>query len=312
MATAQAHSGVSARGSFEVTRQDRVFGGERPGKRFAIRDDILFECIGIGAGAMYRGDSIVGFNYGKDNGYALLQYFASRALGIHRLPLCEDRIYFDAGVRGRMLQPLLAKLDESRVAAICAEVVEIYKHTQLALAQVGLTEVCLRRELAVKPDAMARSEDYANTLVRLHRSATLLGLEYVDVEMDTLNSFGDEDAYKRDVTLEVTIPVFYCSELIEARDSVQLPVETGEWVIINRSPNGVIRIPTNSISYDHAMFKEDRPFTIDRARAFMESYIPVVVRAPMRAPSNLANWGISPSWLHKALRILNIDIRRAR
>jgi len=299
---------------FEVTRQDRVFAGERPGKRFAIRDDILFECIGIGAGAICRGDSIVGFNYGKDNGYALLQYFASRALGIHRLPLCEDRIYFDAGVRARILQPLLAKLDEARVAEICAEVVELYKHTQRALAQVGLTEVSLRRELAAKPDSMTRSEDYANTLVRLHRSATLLGLEAVDVEMDTLNSFGDENAYKRDVTLEVTIPardVFYCSELIKARDNVQAPVETGEWVIINRSPNGVVRVPTRSISFDQAMFREDRPFTIDRAREFMESYVPVVVRAPMRTPSHLANWGISPSWLREALRILNIDIRRA-
>ncbi|MEX6035786.1 hypothetical protein [Providencia hangzhouensis] len=68
--------------------------------------------------------------------------------------------------------------------------------------------------------------------------------------MDTLNSFGDQNCYWADIALELEVPakdIFYCSQLIADRPFHSKTVESGEWIVINRSPTGVVHIPVSSI-----------------------------------------------------------------
>mgnify|MGYP007087006462 FL=1 len=67
--------------------------------------------------------------------------------------------------------------------------------------------------------------------------------------------------------------VLYCSHLVADRDKVC--VETGEWVIINRSPNGVVTLPATSIVLRESEYAESSAFTIKEARSFMEDYEPI-------------------------------------
>jgi hypothetical protein len=110
----------------------------------------------------------------------------------------------------------------------------------------------------------------------LKQSVDLLGIKEVSINMDTLNSFGDEGAYRSAVCLNMEIPildVLYCSQLVADRDSIC--VETGEWVIINRLPNGVITLPATSIVLRESTFRETNTLTEREARRFMEDYEPI-------------------------------------
>jgi len=82
--------------------------------------------------------------------------------------------------------------------------------------------------------------------MKLKDCAQIAGRNTIQFEMDTLNSFGDEGAYKHlsDVTIEHEFPakdVLYCSNLVESKNRSNL-MENGEWIIINRSPTGLVEL----------------------------------------------------------------------
>src|SRR5699024_7874514 len=173
----------------------------------------------------------------KSFGYALLTYFASVALGFRRLPFAEDRIYTNYFGNTEKYKDVLSKLSLSRIELIAEEVRRLYEHTQASLKRVGLDEVNLRREIKSSHtfNGQGSDQNYAETLIMLRDSCDVLGLSEFEIEMDTLNSFGDEGEYVSEVKLELTIPakdILYCSDLIGDRVGESKTMEPGEWVVI--------------------------------------------------------------------------------
>ena len=291
--------GLTTMNNFKVTKQTELFPRNSIDHQFHIKDDLLFDCIGLGKGNSYNPQRVTGFNCGKLFGYALLTYFASRAIGIRRLPFCEDRIYSQYFSRQEDEQRILGTLDENRVNAICDELLALYQHTQHHLTSVVHQFVSIRREIK------ADDRGYAETIVRLKKSAELLGLPGIKFEMDTLNSFGDEGAYCGNVTLELAIPikdVLYCSCLIANRPGQPETMESGEWVVINRTPNGVVTLPTSAIRIRSGLWSEERPFTVKEAERFITSYSPIVLRPPNRILQTHGTHGLRPTLKQKVIQ----------
>lgn len=284
---------------FEVTKHTKLFPANGTDYEFHVKDGLLFDCIGLGRGNTNDPQRVTGFNSGKQFGYALLTYFASMALEFRRLPFCEDRIYAQYRSLGAYEKGILESLDGSRVKAICNELLALYKHSQNHLAKASVQHVHVRREL--------RSADrgYIETIVRLKKSAELLGICNISFEMDTLNSFGDEGAYCGEVTLELEIPVkdvLYCSRLVGNRPNQQATMESGEWVIVNDSPTGIVSLPTSAIHVRPGLWGEERQFKKSDAQLFINSYSPIALRPPYHIPQIHGTHGLRPTLKRKIIQ----------
>lgn len=260
---------------------------------FTIQDDLLYSCITYGDGLQHR--SVTGFTQTKDGlGYALLAFLASRALGLYRLPFCPDRAYERApGLYSgeERLRAVLAKLTPARVDSICSELRELHAHTQRLLREAGLASVYLKRNVYDVSDWYHRNSiGYAELLFKLKAASELVGRKTLRFEMDMLNSYGDDGGYRHyPVAMRHEVPaedVLYCSNFIRSRDSGYdgssgMAVEEGEWVVINRSTDGVVELPVSAIELNKADWADywDRPSS-DReaAEVFLSRWEPVVLR----------------------------------
>ena len=304
--------------TFEITRQEQVFRGLTDADKFHIEDDLLYDCIGTGGGTMPAAGQVRGFNSSKALGYALLSYFASQALGFRRLPFCEDRIYVDYFRRVEESKDVLAQLDHERVEHIVAETKRLYEHTQTALRNSGLTSVNIKRQIGGLNfdwmDRFARHSvhGYAETFVMLQHACDALNVSEFNVEMDTLNSFSDqEDTYHTDVRIELEVPtkdIFYCSALIGDRANRQPPtVETGEWIVINRSPTGVLPLPTTSLIVRQDLWQLDRQRSAEYFRSFLDEHQPIVLRPRYIDLHRMSTHGVRPTLKHRlAGRLLKL------
>lgn len=278
--------------SFDVTNQDKLF--KRVDKIY-IKDELLFKCIGVGDDNLDTKHAITGFNRSKDLGYALLTYFANHALNIKRMPFCEDRIYYRAFIDTphEKLKHILNELNEYRIDSIIDELKEIYSHTQKMLEPHNT----IKLERKIKSQENRYSSDdhsYAETLIILKKSCEILGIRECKIEMDMLNSFGDEGAYDGDVKLQMNIKkedILYFSNIFKFNTAQKKPVESGEWVIVNRSPTGVMTIPTEAIIFDENQWSYPK-LTLQDAQEFMQNYEPVMLRSHFRATKDYGAFGI--------------------
>ncbi|MBP8275371.1 MAG: hypothetical protein KAX55_00560 [Propionivibrio sp.] len=257
-------------------------------QRFAIEDDLLYACITYGEG-LPANVATQGFTISKGLGYALLLFFARQALGLYRYPYCEDRILSsDSSIRFNKQTETefcrtIAELTPQRVGKICDELRRLYDHTQNQLSNAGLTSVTLTRRVYDQSSPYREQRRYAQLLYGLKRASDLVGADTVQFEMDSINSFGDDGGYGRfPVTLRLDVPaedVLYCSNLVASRQGNGHAVEQGEWVVLNRSANGVISLPTAWIEVDPDYCKETWSMDVDAARRFLEKFNPLVLRA---------------------------------
>lgn len=255
-------------------------------QRFNITDDILYSCITYGDGVETKVTE--GFTLSKGLGYALLVFFARKALGLYRLPFCEDRILSNeitaASNKGKKeLRHIIPQLPPLRIEAICEEVQQLYKHTQSQLAQAGVKSITLtRRVYDMESNYPDKAPRYAQLLYLLKQAAELQGQSTVAFEMDTLNSFGDDGGYRHfPVTLRVDVPakdVFYCSNLIASRDG-RHAIEEGEWVVLNRAVDGVFSLPVDWIEIDNRLCEKTMEITKEQAISIIERYNPLVFRS---------------------------------
>lgn len=256
--------------------------------RFQIRDDLLYSCITYGDGAP---DGMrFGFTIGKGLGYILLGYFVRKAFNIHRLPFFEDRLFasLPSGEYRTKFEKILPLLTDARVDDICCELHRLYEHGQQQLAACGLESVQLTRRVQNECDSFWGRNNYADLLVRLKEAADYFGYKNIQFEMDLLNSFGDDGGYSYyPVTMQLTIPahdVLYCSAFVRSREKSALggekdAVEPGEWVIMNRSPDGVVEVPSSSISYREEAYRVEYKATEHDHRQFWARYQPYVFRS---------------------------------
>jgi len=287
--------------TFNATRQAIHFNQIDESEKFHIKDDLLFDCIGLGCGSSRKENRVQGFNSGKAAGYALLTYFASQALGFRRFPLCEDRIYH--GYFGDTeLKKIVSTLDSSRIKAITEEVKSLYDHTQKALLTANLQNINVKREIKSAQSSGGYSDGYAETLVKISSAAHLLGKSEINVEMDTLNSFGDEGAYASPVQIELTVPasdVLYFSAIIGDRDGKPETMESGEWVLVNRSETGVVSLPASSVKYEPNMWTFNGHHDMESAQAFMDNHDPFILRPIIGFEPTLNRSGIKPSFRNR-------------
>ncbi|MFZ7158672.1 hypothetical protein ACLSZ7_06595 [Avibacterium gallinarum] len=284
--------------TFKTTDQKEQFQNY---PKFYITNNILFDCIGMG------NPKFDGFNGNKESfGYALLTYFTSYALNIRRNPFCLDRVYSTYCHRELSeYREILEKLNSKEVDEIINEVIQLYEHTQKALENAELEYIYLRRQIRYQERKginfnLTNKDSYAETLVMLRKACDELNIKEIQIEMDMLNSFTDEAGFYQDTNkplcLELKIPakdVFYCSQLIGERKEKSYPVESGEWVILNHSPNGIMTIPVASIKYNETDWNFDN--MID-PKKFIEGYSPIVIRQPYRWPENYPTYGIKLPW----------------
>lgn len=270
--------------------------------QFHIKDELLRACLGSYA-RLSTGESVKGFRAEKvSSGYALLVTLVRRALGYYRFPFNEDRMLCRAvhwAEQGDEIKALLSLLTEERLVTLTNELKQLYEHTQYQLQAKGLKTVRLTRKIRSsyeKPCSIYDKTDQIQLLTAAHAAAQYLGHDEIEIEMDALNSFGDDSGYGHfPICLTLDIPIeniLYCSNLIaRSVQPVSMPlhlsarrgdVEENEWVVINPSPTGIIKIPTSAIEVKAGDFVEmhswiKRPET---AEAFFKPYSPFYIRMP--------------------------------
>lgn len=264
--------------SFVTTQTKKVFENIKISK-YIVQDPLLSDCIGMGRANSGDYSRVQGFNCGKDFGYALLTYFTSRALNIQRMPYCEDRIYNNFHFLNKHENEILLSLDEERVSEICREIHEIYMHTQRHLQQAGLDGVNLRRELRG-----GDANNYIKSILVRKVASEMLGKDHMHIEMDSLNSFGDAGEYLGDISLQLGIPakdILYCYKFIESKHTNSWLVEPGEWIVINRSPNGVVKLPTSSVIVRNEKWYNDilNGMSVNSAVNYLSKDSPLVLRS---------------------------------
>ncbi len=259
-------------------------------QKFAIDDDLLYAALmwttEIGDGQRMRGV----WQSKHSTGYVLLTFLTRQALGLYRFPYCEDRI-----LSGYMpdddkvsFAKLIQTLSPDRVNKLVDETRALYTHTQRYLSEAGLKTITLGRRLYCQTDTMLARADYGHVFVALWQSAKTLGLKEIEVEMDSLNAFGDDGAYLHyPIEMRLVVPaedILYCTNLVVNREKPEGSFrergagESGEWQVINRSPTGVVTLPVDAIHVDDEKLRPwDRYKDPHHARSFLDKYMPAYV-----------------------------------
>lgn len=271
--------------------------------RFRVDDELLEVCI-AGSTELSSGATLRGFQSSKNTiGYALLANAARHALGIQRLPFHEDRILArrPTDEMARELAELRPLLTPERLDRLSTSVRRLYEHTQAQLVTMGRTHIRLERHIHNAGGTWhSERTNQAYLLATSHQAATVLGLPTVALELDVLNSFNNDGGYAHHpVCLALDVPakdVLYCADLVACRG-----VEFGEWVVVNRAPDGVVDVPLDAIRFNarsaehleriEAMSREQaQAWIAERSRAYVQTaWLPPCL-SPLPAPSFRLSW----------------------
>ena len=262
--------------------------------QYEIKDDFLYRCIAR-SGSVDCGLKITSFTETKHTGYAFLVFFTSLALGRYRLPYHPDRIFSENHLSSEVAR-INKILTADRVAVICDEVRTIYQHTQNALKEKNISMVRLRRNLRIDSGPVRDKfywpgmdePCYASLLSEGKIACNILGRKNFAVEMDFLNSYGDDGGYAHfGVYIEHDIPVenvFYCNNLIQLRGrtgtsfAASGAVESGEWVILNDALDGVVDLSPDDINFRTGVVDNNKMSSEKWAENWFKRNDPLVLR----------------------------------
>jgi hypothetical protein len=260
-------------------------------QQFIIQDEILKAAL-MWSTRLSSGEYMHGVWHSKQStGYALLTFLVREALGLYRFPYCEDRILSGPIPASSKvsIKTLIPDLTPDRVNKLVEETRNIYFHTQKRLSDIGLKTITLGRRLYCATGPSLSFGGYGHTMIAAWQSAKTLGLDTIEINMDSLNQFGDDGAYAHyPIALHLSIPasdVLYCSNLIKSIESPESGFsdrggESGEWQIINRSPTGAITIPIEAIHFDENKLRPwDYYKDPHNAHKFLNDYTPIHIRA---------------------------------
>ncbi|MFY2068421.1 hypothetical protein ACOTDQ_06665 [Achromobacter xylosoxidans] len=274
-------------------------------QQFVIHDEIIQGAL-MWSTRLDNGEHMHGVWYSKQStGYALLTFLVRQALGLYRFPYCEDRILSSPLVDSSKvsIKTLLPDLTPTRVKKMIEETYNLYLHTQKNLTEAGLKTVTLGRRLYSSPGSRTPINNYGHTIIAAWQSAKTLGLETIDINMDSLNQFGDDGAYAHyPISLHMSIPasdILCCSNLVKSMESPGSGFsdrggEPGEWLVINRSPTGAITVPIEAVRFDANKLQPwDYYKNPDHARKFLNEYTPIHISSiqPPVIPYRYAGMG---------------------
>lgn len=221
---------------------------------FAVRNPLLRACIGhtmrlgdLGSHVPY----FHGFRQEKQSaGYIVLCALMYEAFNIHRLPYKADRVIANPCLAAKQeLQQWDAFIAENWTQAK-AELIELYQHTQNQLNHHFSAEKPLVLKRAVQ-------DRYTPSLYQYWLAAKILGEPFVYLEMDSLNSYSflTDKGYDYFCVIQYEIDikdVLYCDDLIQPSTEPynhSSETEDGEWVVMNRSRDGIVKIPLSAFSF---------------------------------------------------------------
>lgn len=290
------------------TGEDSDFETHLREQLFFIQDDLLYGLITYGDGLSKNLIPLPGMTWSKNASYGVLVFLVNTALQLYRFPYTPDRVYTSSlseQARGG-IDSLLTALTPDRIKSISKEIIALYEHTQARLLQVGLEKVFVTRRIYDSEDHQNRA--YATQIARRKIAAEQRGEPTIKFEMDTLNSFGDDGGYSHfPITLEFQVPardVLYCANFIGSRETTEFTqrngskhaVEPGEWVIINRSPTGVVELPISQIHVNNEFFEERYKSRLIKSDTCSD--IPIVLRslAHLRYDYGYSGFGFEPKW----------------
>ncbi|WP_024850130.1 hypothetical protein [Hydrogenovibrio kuenenii] len=247
--------------------------------RFRIENELLYQCIAHPIdvnNSIFKSNSFHSYTSTKNGlGYVFLAFIVRQALGFHRYPFLEDRILSDWRY-GQFKDAFYTALDilDRQYQAIIDETLELYSFTQDILQQSGLSHVTISRAIKDK----SHSYLYASHVARLCHEALNKGDNYIHVEMDILNGFASDTTYPGLlITPSVPIADILCFANIigSANDPKVKTMEHNEWIVINRHPKGIVKIPLDAIHFKENLFDIDKIEMSLRDRRYDDDYLPV-------------------------------------
>lgn len=250
--------------------------------KYKIEDDLLRQLL------TYEGTSsalgqIRGYPYSKANPqYGFLITLARLAFGLYRLPGFEDRMLCHVDLESR---EVFASVDPAQIEKSVDALKRMYQHGQAALrAQFPTGRAKLVRGIRVLNHWTAENtEEYAAGIYDAVKLATARGDPTVRLEMDTINSFSaTAESYPgyAGIDLHLEVPI----EDILTNSNIIDETEGGDWLVLNRSPTGLVEIPVEnirpapwvaSVMMDRAPPRDDKPRTI-----YVQTHTPRSLAAP--------------------------------
>jgi hypothetical protein len=224
--------------------------------KWCIESEILHELVTYGDGKPRR--LRLGGNWSVGHGFpmvkGILTWLVMRALSVERLPWMGDwpftRLH-DEKTLSHALQYLHDHPQE--VEAACDEIRNIYAHTQRYFEIEGTTHIDLGRGFKNDESFSQGFCSYATSLLRVAQASKLLGRTHLDVPHDVVTSWGFGWDYSGCVAgVKISHPVtdvLVGADILQPRSGAigQNAMESGEWLVLNRNINGMLRVPVANV-----------------------------------------------------------------
>lgn len=192
------------------------------------------------------------WNQGSDTALAVLSWLATEALQVRRLPWHPDYVFTKQPPNSYIELLKTQLLNDQEIADAISEVRRIYTNSQALLSQKYGTSKHLRRSIGTD----GRDDGgLAVLILRGQAAAQYLGLNTFDIPVNTLSSWGGGNYSDLAIDIAADIPVadvLWTSETFPSRSErpITPAVESGEWIVVNRSLYGLMSIQTGSVTYN--------------------------------------------------------------
>ena len=284
--------------------------------RWVIENQLLHDLLTYGNGS----ERVTGLKACWSGGHdfhivkGIVAWLTMRALKIERLPwmadwpfsLIRDHQALEQAVNYLRNNPI-------EVDAACKELCKIHAHTQSFYSKQ--TSLSLGRGYKNDPESSLRFGDYATIVKRHALAAQLIGQPNIVVPQDVITSWGHDWKYTGCVVgVYANIPTsdILCSaETLAPRQGEigQNALEQGEFLVLNRSWDGLANFPANSVKSING-FNVEEPKTPKEAQAWLSEAIPTM-RPNLNHLANHARLHPAPQSLKSRLRRA-YDILRAK
>ncbi|NEX60206.1 hypothetical protein [Noviherbaspirillum galbum] len=181
----------------------------------------------------------------------VLTYLAARNFGVIRFPTRPDRSV-DGGNKGHQdAVDLLDKYTDDELANLSAELNHITSQSQQILSALYKSpSICLERAIA-PIDARSqyltanRAVDNIELYPALALAAERAGLASISMDVDIVSGWSTT-ATQRYGTLHLS-RAWAIDDVLLVSDLLDGPMESNEWLCVNRNPRGLMEFPISSI-----------------------------------------------------------------
>lgn len=262
--------------------------------RTDINHPLLYNLITYGDGSDTR-IPIGNWNSWSFGARGILTWLVMDALNVKRYPwhpdVCQAHAPQGKEAKG-VLRIIEEHLDSPRkIQDALDEVRRIYDHTQSVFMRHGIQSIKLHRSL-YDGDVGSRVEGYggyASKILSMSEAAKELQNDRFEIPTNVLTSWCEAAEYSDyPVTIQVEHPVeniVWGSDVIASKGwhPMQSAVESGEWVVLNRSLDGRLCIPLSGVfsrptpsqwipahKHHQRLFSSEDQTSEERARQYLD------------------------------------------